>query len=369
MHSRLALVLLCATTALAAINFGGLGKSVSSAKNTPPSGTGSSGSGYGKPTSGNGKPTYGNGHSGSGSGSGSGHNSSDDALEEAIDQLIDALNNLISSMRPEFVLAILFLLFTLIGGGYWLAKRYNPAMTGAGMARLRWSTWGAWGLSLLFYILTASWSGSFTHQPTYSGSISGFASDIVACIRVSVFCHAAWLFVLLAHTYIVWRTPETEIDHPSRPHFLFYAIIGLLALSVLFGGIVFPALGGSTIEDGTEDDIKNVLGINVAYTLFTLIAACLLLAIVLITQKRTRETEGNQSFNPLRWILLVAVPLWLLTEFVCFILADVYLANYLTGTDIAFDPSLLLFGIASLATIAVLPFAVVNVNKNKAMEA
>ncbi|KAH8824665.1 hypothetical protein DL96DRAFT_1614698 [Flagelloscypha sp. PMI_526] len=236
---------------------------------------------------------------------------------------------------------------------------------------LRWFTWGAWGLSLLFYILAASWSGSYAHQLAGGGG-PGYLSILqtsYAALAFECFATAAWLFVLLAHTYTVWRTPETEIDHSSRPHVLFYVTLGFLALSVLFGVIVVPAMGGSSITDGTFEDAKNTSGLYVAYTLFTLIAACLLLATVLITQKRTWGTEGNRSFNPLRWILLVVVPLWIITEFVRFVLADVDMANFPYGTYIVFDPSLFLFGIASLATIAVLPFAVVNARRNKASEA
>ncbi|KAH8824657.1 hypothetical protein DL96DRAFT_1614679 [Flagelloscypha sp. PMI_526] len=273
------------------------------------------------------------------------------------------------STLSEFVLAIIYGVFTL-GAGYWLAKRYNPAMTAASLTTLLWSTWGAWCISLLFYILAASWTGAYAH------GLGGAGGDLLAIIQTSyasgafeVIATVGWMFVLLAHTYTVWRTPETEIDHPSQPHILFHATLAFLALTLLFGGIVKPAMNGAAGISTSLAEAKTIYGLQVAFTLFALIAACLLLATVLVTRKTTRAREDGQSFDPLKWVLLAAVPLWVLTEFVRFVLAVVMQSRLPKATILVFEPSLLLFGIASLATIAVLPFAVVNTKKGKEYEA
>ncbi|KAH8824661.1 hypothetical protein DL96DRAFT_1712908 [Flagelloscypha sp. PMI_526] len=279
------------------------------------------------------------------------------------------------STLSEFLLAIIYGVLTLIGGGYWLASCYSPAMTGPGLATLRWFTWGAWGLSLLFYILAASWSGLYAHQIARYGG-PGYLSIIqtsYAAFALENLATAAWLLIVLGHTYTVRRTPETEneteTDHPFRPHILFYATLGFLALSFLVGVIVVPALEGTNLFRGTLKDTKIISGLYAAYTLLALIAACLLPVTILITQKRTRATEGGQSVNPLRWILLVVVPLWIITELVRYVVAIMDIVNFPYGTYLVFDPSLLLFGIASLATIVVLPFAVVKARKTKEPEA
>ncbi|KAH8824638.1 hypothetical protein DL96DRAFT_1614624 [Flagelloscypha sp. PMI_526] len=262
----------------------------------------------------------------------------------------------------DFVLGITYGTLTL-GGGFWLAKHYNGVMTGR-LQALCWFTWFVWSLSLLFYVLGANLSvriaqfqaGYDDHDYVQIDRIS-FAVDALERLDT-----AAWLIVLLAHTYTVWKTSKTEIDRPSRPHFLFYATLVFLALSALLGGIVAPMLEGIRITDGRDDDAKIIPRLYITYTAFILIAACLLLATVLITQKRTRETEGNHSINPLRWIILIVVPLWIITELVCFVLDRI-------NDPILFNARLLLFGIASLATIAVLPSAVVNRRKHKTSEA
>ncbi|KAH8824628.1 hypothetical protein DL96DRAFT_1818311 [Flagelloscypha sp. PMI_526] len=260
----------------------------------------------------------------------------------------------------DFILAIIYGPLTL-GGGYWLAKHYHGAMTGR-LAPLRWFTWFAWSLSLLFYVLTAIESLSIAHGWAATGCFGrSYLKNYRISIAAAVFgrlATIAWLLVLLAHTYTVWGASRTEIDHPARRHFLFRATLVLLSLLALFGGIVYPILRGNIILDGTSEDFENIFRLYATYTAFMLIATCLLLATVLITQKKTRGTEGNETFNPLRWILLVAVPLWIITRFVVFVLAGVRLASNQGGIYILFDPGLLLFGIASLATIAVLPSAV-----------
>ncbi|KAH8826384.1 hypothetical protein DL96DRAFT_1607849 [Flagelloscypha sp. PMI_526] len=252
-------------------------------------------------------------------------------------------------------------------------------MRDAGLVTLSWITWGAWGLTLLLYILAATWAGQYAHGlagyggPDYLSVVqTSYAAFAFECLAT-----AAWLFVILAHTYTVWRTPDNSINHPSRPHFLFYVTLAFLALSVLFGGIVVPALEGSlSYILGNESSVEggqNIFGTYVAYTLFSVIATVLLLASVIITQKATRGAEESQSFNPLRWMLIIVVPLWIITEFVRFVLASMDMANfvvrYYNGTVIVFDPSLFMFGIASLATIAILPLAVVKVDNKKETEA
>ncbi|KAH8824660.1 hypothetical protein DL96DRAFT_1614687 [Flagelloscypha sp. PMI_526] len=267
-----------------------------------------------------------------------------------------------SANLSEFVLALIYGVVTLFGGGYWLAKRYKPAMTAAGLTAMLSFTWATWGLSIIFYILSASWTGTYAHGIT--GSNDEFWEIIqtpFAAFAFESISTVAWMSVLLGHTYILWRTLENKmIDRPERTAYLFYATLAFLVLSLIFGGIIRPAVSAASGLINTLDEAKTTYGLHLAYTTFTFIAACLLLATVHVTRKTTRAQGGSRSFDPLRWVLLVATPLWVITEFVRFLLAVVTLARLPFRTLLIFEPSLLLFGIASLATIAVLPSAAFN---------
>ncbi|KAH8824651.1 hypothetical protein DL96DRAFT_1614672 [Flagelloscypha sp. PMI_526] len=100
---------------------------------------------------------------------------------------------------------------------------------------------------------------------------------------------------------------------------------------------------------------------------FTFIAACLLLAFVVIAGKVARSAGRLEKPDPFRWILFIAVPLWVVRAFVEFVLTALGTANVRVNTLI--NPLTLLLGIASLATIAALPSAVITTKTNKEVEA
>ncbi|KAH8824666.1 hypothetical protein DL96DRAFT_1558462 [Flagelloscypha sp. PMI_526] len=277
------------------------------------------------------------------------------------------------SLLSGFILAIIYGAFTLLGGGYWLAKRYNPAVTAAGLTALFWSTWLTWTLSVVYYTLAATWRGLYAHAlAEYYYDISFLSVDTIANVAGAIvtFSDAGWMLVLLGHTHTIWRTSNTEVDRPRPTHWLFYITFISLLLSAIIGGIAYPALYGSYQRVIiTFAEVKIEYDVFITYYVFTVISPCLLLAVVLMTRSMTRRVEGGQSFDPLRWILFIAVPLWIVAEFVPFVMTAIEMANLPGPTYYKFSPALLLDGIATLATIALLPSVVVNAKQGKELEA
>ncbi|KAH8824663.1 hypothetical protein DL96DRAFT_1740283 [Flagelloscypha sp. PMI_526] len=148
-----------------------------------------------------------------------------------------------TSMLSEFILAIIYGVFTLVGGGYWLSKRYNPTMTAIGLKALLWSTWGNWSLSFVVYLLATCWTGRYAHWlADYIVDLLEITETSFARSALENIATAGWMFILLAHTFTVWKTPGAKIDHPSRGHILFCTMLSFLTLTSIFGGIVRPAM-------------------------------------------------------------------------------------------------------------------------------
>ncbi|KAH8824664.1 hypothetical protein DL96DRAFT_1682816 [Flagelloscypha sp. PMI_526] len=311
----------------------------------------------------------------SSSSSGSGSKSSSSGYGDSVDASDFSWD---PSLLAEFILAIVFGVFTLFGGGYWLAKRFDPPLNIPGVRTLYWSTWVVWIFSLLDFILSASSAGSYAHALAvyefYDYDAVNFWSMLQteqATLAFECLATAGWMFVLLTLTHAVWGATGADIGHSPRTPFLFHATLVFLVLSALSGGIVIPALEGADGYNNTLAEAKVVNGLYVAYALVTLIAAFLLLATVFRARKATRLVEGCQSSDPLRWIMFIAVPLWIITELVRFILADIEMADLTSGAylSLVFDPNILMFGIASLTTITVLPIVIMDAKKGKEFDA
>ncbi|KAH8824568.1 hypothetical protein DL96DRAFT_1614453 [Flagelloscypha sp. PMI_526] len=242
-------------------------------------------------------------------------------------------------------------------------------MKAANLRALYWCTWVTWSLSVAFYTLAATWRGLYAHALSdyhFDAGLSSFDSISNASSALGSFIEVGWMFVLLAHTYIVWiRTPDTGAanSHPMR--LLFYITLVFLVLSAVFGGIALPVWYGSRNRMSlTLIEVKIEYDVEIAYCLVTASASCFLLATAFTTRRATRKVEGRQSSDPVRWILLVSVPLWIVAEIVptvYTVIERIHLPFY--STYFKFYPALLLHGIATLATIAVLPFGIMDMEE------
>ncbi|KAH8824636.1 hypothetical protein DL96DRAFT_215097 [Flagelloscypha sp. PMI_526] len=307
----------------------------------------------------------GGGSSSSGSGSSSSSSSGGGSGPTAPD--LDWTPYLLSS----FILGIVYGVLTLFGGGYWIVKRYNPAVTFAGLTALFWSTWLTWTLSVVFYTLAATSRGlNAQYRADYYMSYASVYTIQNVAGAIGTFSDAGWMLVLLGHTYVIWRRPAAEGDRPRPVHFIFYITLFSILLSAIVGGIAYPALYGAHWNvELTLKEYKSEYDVLITYFVFVVLAPFSLLVAVFITRKTARRLEGGQSLDPLRRILFIAVPLWIVAAFVPFVMTAIEMANLPFFTYYKFYPALLLDGIATLATIAVLPSAIVIAERNKEFEA
>ncbi|KAH8824682.1 hypothetical protein DL96DRAFT_1818356, partial [Flagelloscypha sp. PMI_526] len=144
-------------------------------------------------------------------------------------------------LLSQFILSITFGIFTLFGGGYWLAKHYNPATKAAGLTKLSWATWITWGLSIASYIFAGVWVASLVTVRSIDGDFNPYSVAWVAPAFENL-ATAGWMTIILAHAYTIWRTGDVEVEFPSRTIFIHYSCCGLLITSALLGGVVAPAM-------------------------------------------------------------------------------------------------------------------------------
>ncbi|KAH8824667.1 hypothetical protein DL96DRAFT_1614702 [Flagelloscypha sp. PMI_526] len=189
----------------------------------------------------------------------------------------------------QLILAIALGVFTLFGGGYWLIKRYNPAARAAGSTLLLWTTWINWGFSIAFYTFAAISAAVFAQV---RGGNADLNQLLVAWVSPAFenLATGGWMIILLGHAYRLWRTSNVEVKHPRRTCFLFYFAFALLVSSALLGGIVAPAMiyiwGGSGFVPNNVQVATNLLGASM------------------------RRAEGFKTFDPLRWIVFIILPIW-----------------------------------------------------------
>ncbi|KAH8824683.1 hypothetical protein DL96DRAFT_1614727 [Flagelloscypha sp. PMI_526] len=158
--------------------------------------------------------------------------------------------------------------------------------------------------------------------------------------------------VLLIQVYILWTklTPAHVQNCPSIT--LFLPALGFLGCSAAFGGIVLPAYLGRPFAADMKD-----------YTIFTAVAAsllfiasCVSLFSVIIIRKKTLSNGQSEALRK----VLIVLSLWIITGII-----GVVFAALIRTFSLPFDPSILLFGISSLATILILPDTFVRAESSK----
>ncbi|KAH8824677.1 hypothetical protein DL96DRAFT_1740308 [Flagelloscypha sp. PMI_526] len=270
-----------------------------------------------------------------------------------------------SDIRGEFFLALIFGALNLFGGGIWLMMHYRPIVKKAGASHpvYVW-TWWMWWITLLFYTLDAIRTASFLHATNTRIVDSATVSNLsFAAMAFSSSVAAGWMSVLLFYAYAV-RKKVYEPQKVSARHASFSGAWIFVALLLLSGGIIRPTVVAIPDSFRTFSEAATIVGsLTLAISAIGFLGACFLFAAVLITRKAAPSVEGVRSADPLRMALFLTVPLWGLVYFTQFILACVFMSNFLTF--LVFDPTFMFFGFANLATIAVLPMMVVEPPANE----
>ncbi|KAH8824668.1 hypothetical protein DL96DRAFT_1818344 [Flagelloscypha sp. PMI_526] len=233
----------------------------------------------------------GGGHSSGGGYSGSSSGEGPDPLA------FDWTPNLLST----FILAIVYGVLTL-GGGFWLAKCYKPASKTSGLPLLFRSTWGTWMISLIFYIFSGIWSG----RSAIIGSGSIFICDWLASAFEDL-ATGGWI----SNVGHPPKTPSYLLRYTYTPY-----IINHLRWNLSTGDDV-PLRSGRTAVQCVQDAACLYCAL--------VLAALLLLMTAFMTRKATRPANGFKPFDPLRWIVFMAIPLWIATEILRIVLAGLYL--------------------------------------------
>ncbi|KAH8831734.1 hypothetical protein DL96DRAFT_1812534 [Flagelloscypha sp. PMI_526] len=258
-----------------------------------------------------------------------------------------------------FVVAIWFGLCTLCWGGYWIWKHYAPTANVTPEGRLQLgAVWTIWVFSILFYGLTAGWSAILAHSLTLKevGKVlAGFGqADRIEFASWAFLATATtgWMLLLLSHTFILGKMVAGEalpqstkkimrsifffLFSFSTKNMLLQWTVSMLLTSVVFGGIILPA---------TQTVFSQIvyLGVN-------LLTSFLLLSFVI---KIRRTTLAVGKSDPLKWVLFICVPMWIVTGLVHLVVAIVTAFNS-TRSPIGFIVTTSAFYASSFATIQIL---------------
>ncbi|KAH8824686.1 hypothetical protein DL96DRAFT_1682829 [Flagelloscypha sp. PMI_526] len=137
---------------------------------------------------------------------------------------------------------------------------------------------------------------------------------------------------------------------------MFYPALGMLGCSAVFRGIIVPPYFAHLSGVYSKQDSISTM---VEASLF-LAASCLMLYSVVAIRKTT-HVDGES--DPLRKVLMIAVPLWIIYELFRVVIAAFGIA--LVAIWVPIDISIMLFGLSSLTTILVLPGAIVGAESEK----
>ncbi|KAH8824591.1 hypothetical protein DL96DRAFT_1818284 [Flagelloscypha sp. PMI_526] len=259
-----------------------------------------------------------------------------------------------------FILSILFGLITLCGGAWQIQMRYAPVAKAAGAKKRLTTVWIVWLLTILFYSLTASWAAASAHlwalrSVAWTALIPGVWGNELALMALLNISTAGWMLIILIQARIL-RNKLAPLQGRIRPSTMtFFPILGLLGCLAIFGGLVLPAcLHSFDVELGIFIIFKMVAAA------LALLASCLLLYFAVIIRK---ATHLHSQSDPLKKVLFIAVPLWVIFGLQRIVFAALEFA--LVEVPVPFFLSLVLFGLSSLATILVLPGTIVGAQGEK----
>ncbi|KAH8806955.1 hypothetical protein DL96DRAFT_602993 [Flagelloscypha sp. PMI_526] len=272
-----------------------------------------------------------------------------------------------SHLLTSFVFSVILGVFTLCGGGWWIKFRYTPRAKEAGAKPQLATVWVIWLFTILFFILTASWSAEIAHYLTVkfdakSGralydQIRQIQDASVAFVNLSP---AAWMIVLIVHTRVVRKKLAPVQGRARSSIIMFLPALGLLGCSIIFGGILLPARLGTSVIMNNGSRVTGSMIFRMVYAISLLLASLMLLYFVIIVRKTT-HLRGQA--DPLRNLLFSALPAWIIVALDRVVVGALDIGRI--GGDLPFDQTTLLFGIASLTTIWVLPATIVGAESEK----
>ncbi|KAH8824590.1 hypothetical protein DL96DRAFT_1682760 [Flagelloscypha sp. PMI_526] len=258
-----------------------------------------------------------------------------------------------------FILSILFGVFALFGGAWWIRARYTPVAKAAGAKPHQAVLWIVWLFTVLFYTLTAGWTAGRAHLLTVRHmawmTLALWRTELasVAFLNIST---AGWMLVLLIHARIL-GTKLAPVQGQVRPFTtMFFPTLGLLGCLVIFGGIVLPAY----LEPSSSATMDVYLIIEMITAGLLLAASCSLLCSLIIIRK---TTHLNGQLDPLRKVVFIAIPLWIISGIIHVVFAA--LGFVAVEVRVPFHLPLLTFALSSYTTILLLPGVIVGAESEK----
>ncbi|KAH8824681.1 hypothetical protein DL96DRAFT_1712929 [Flagelloscypha sp. PMI_526] len=197
-------------------------------------------------------------------------------------------------LLTSFVFSIILGVFTLCGGGWWIKMRYTPRAKAAGAQRHLTTVWTVWLFTILFYILTASWSAEIAHALTlkFDRKTGRALTDRIGQIQNASLaflnlCTAGWMIVLIVHTRIL-RKKLAPIQGRARPSItMSLPALGLLGCSIVFGGILLPARLGTSFSMNNGSLVTGTMIFSMVVAVSFLLASFMSLYFAIIVRKTT----------------------------------------------------------------------------------